>query len=123
LYLSRQYDRALEDLNKALELNPNDVAAHIYRGQVYLQRGNKKQAITEFLNAKQVEGDKGVAFAILAQAYALVGERSRAKEMLAILEERAKQSYVSPTEIGFTYAAPARKGQGIRVVGESLCTT
>ena len=105
LYFSRQYEQALEQLKKALDLFPNDYGLHLIMGEVYLQTGNKEKAIAEFVRANQLEGDKGVTPAYLAQGYAFVGQRDRANAMLAVLEERAKTTYVPPSEIGFAYAA------------------
>jgi tetratricopeptide (TPR) repeat protein len=43
----RQYDHAIRDLDKALELNPQDAGAHATRGRVYLAKGRHDDSIRD----------------------------------------------------------------------------
>jgi len=42
---ARQYDSALEELNRSLELDPNSVGGHTLRCQVYLYRSMFEEAL------------------------------------------------------------------------------
>jgi tetratricopeptide (TPR) repeat protein len=39
LYEARQYDQAIEELRRTLEMDPSFVQAHLYLGMVYEQKG------------------------------------------------------------------------------------
>ncbi|MCX7833208.1 MAG: tetratricopeptide repeat protein [Ignavibacteria bacterium] len=42
------YDRAIQDYNKAIEINPNDADAYYYRGLAYEKLGKKEEAERDF---------------------------------------------------------------------------
>jgi tetratricopeptide (TPR) repeat protein len=46
-----QYDEAEKNLKKAIEINRNDMAAHIELGNLYLQTERVKEAVREFRRA------------------------------------------------------------------------
>ena len=50
-YYKDLYGRGLEDLNKAIMLDPNLGGAYYYRGLIYQAQGNPNEAITEFEKA------------------------------------------------------------------------
>jgi len=45
LYYERRYDRALEELNKALEVDPNHSATHLFLGWIYEAMGKYEEAV------------------------------------------------------------------------------
>ena len=49
-----QYDRAISDLNKAIEINPNLVEAYFLRGLAYRHRGQYDRAISDFTKAIEI---------------------------------------------------------------------
>jgi tetratricopeptide (TPR) repeat protein len=52
---TRQYDRALDQLAKTLELDPNYALAHWYRGLAYEQKKLYPEALREMRNAKDLK--------------------------------------------------------------------
>jgi tetratricopeptide (TPR) repeat protein len=46
-----QYDRAIEDYNKAIQLNPNLAVAYNNRGVAYADKGQYGKAISDFQKA------------------------------------------------------------------------
>ena len=48
LYLARQYDQAIEQLQKVIEMEPNFVAARSVLGSVLVQKGLYKEAMAEY---------------------------------------------------------------------------
>jgi len=66
----RKYDRAIADLTKVIEIEPNNPYAHCKRGMAY---GNKKKfdlAITDFTEAIRIKQDDGSFYFERAGAYA-----------------------------------------------------
>jgi tetratricopeptide (TPR) repeat protein len=47
----RQYDQAISDYSKAIELNPKDADAYKNRGAAYLDKGQYNQAISDYNKA------------------------------------------------------------------------
>jgi Flp pilus assembly protein TadD len=60
LYYARQYDQAIEQLQKTLELYSTDWVAHIFLGRVYGQKRMYKEAMAEFQTAREISGNTEV---------------------------------------------------------------
>lgn len=105
-HLARQYDRALEQLQKVIDMEPNFVAARSVKGTVLVQKGLFEEAIAEY--EKVMEFSKGVIVvetavkAIMGHAYARWGKRG---EALKLLEEVISAGSVSPYAVAGIYAA------------------
>src|SRR5207247_4995017 len=96
LSFSRQYDRAIEQFQKTIEMDPNFVPAHNGLAQAYQGKGMYDEAIAELKNAK-------VGGAQLAYAYAMAGKRDEAQKIFDELKELSKQHYVSPFDFALIY--------------------
>ncbi len=81
-FFARKYDAAIEQFQKALDMDRNFIWARFFMGWADEQRGLIDKAIEEFQRAAQVE-DAMVIKAALGHAYAIGG---RADEARAILE-------------------------------------
>ena len=85
-YLAREHDKALEQLQKVIEMETNFVAARSVMGNVLVQKGRYEEAIQEF--SKVLELIKGVARpevsvkALMAHAYARCGNEDEALKLL-----------------------------------------
>jgi len=93
-YVVRQYDAALNKLNGILEMEPNFSGAHLIRGLVYEQKGMWKEALADLETARKLDDTPRTA-GMLGQAYALAGDKARAKATLSELHDRAKRQYVN----------------------------
>ncbi|HEX8820468.1 MAG TPA: tetratricopeptide repeat protein, partial [Archangium sp.] len=51
------FDKALEYFNQALQLNPEDTAALINRGEVHLRLGNTLEAARDFSRVVELDPD------------------------------------------------------------------
>jgi TolB-like protein/Tfp pilus assembly protein PilF len=95
-YCARQYDQAIEQFQKTLELDPHYGQALRYLGLVYLQKGLTREARDTLERARAALGAETEVEADLALAYALAGEREMAKKKLEELLKSAGHTYVSP---------------------------
>ncbi len=59
----------MDDFNKAIELNPEQVSAYIYRGIIHTSQDNLKAAVQDFQSALLIKGDDYAALINLAIAY------------------------------------------------------
>ena len=105
-YLAREHDKALEELHKVLQMEPNFVAARSVMGNVLVQKGLYEEAIEEFSKAlKLIEGAATAEVsvkALMAQAYARSGNKHDA---LKLLEEVIVHDSASPYLIAGIHAA------------------
>lgn len=102
-YFARDYDRAIEECNKALELDKNSTFAYRNLGLAFLQQGKIENAITALNKAVTVSNGVSAFDSYLGFAYALAGERAKAKEVLANLGEIAKRKYVPAYNFAMIY--------------------
>ena len=94
----RQYDRAIEQCRKTLELEPAFYYAHWVLGAVYLEKGMPQEAIEATERAKALAASSTYALHIIGQlgrAYAEAGRREEACKLLKELEELSAHGYAS----------------------------
>jgi tetratricopeptide (TPR) repeat protein len=97
LYMARKYDDALKMLRKAAELDPSFSYTYFCMGLVYLRTQDYEKAIEVFKKERELTGGVNPIVVIpLGTAYARMGDREKAEEILAGVEERMKHEYVSP---------------------------
>jgi len=90
---ARNYDAAIEQLKKVIELEPKFFLAHLILGIAYEQNGNFSKALDEFKEASLLE-DSPIVLGFLGYTYAALGNRTKALEILDELQERSRHSYV-----------------------------
>jgi TolB-like protein/Tfp pilus assembly protein PilF len=94
-YMARRYDDALDELSRIVEIEPNYANAYLYRGLTYEQQGKWKEAIADLETSAKLD-DSLRSAAMLGEAYALAGDKTRARQILNELQVRAKREHVSP---------------------------
>ena len=85
-YLARDYEQAVRQAQVALQLNPNFMVAHAVLGWSYVEQKKFPDAIHELETASQLSGGVLYYRSALGRAYALSGNRSEARKILAELE-------------------------------------
>jgi tetratricopeptide (TPR) repeat protein len=107
---ARQYDQAIEQHRKVIDMDPNFWFARAALGSVYISKGMYSEAIAEFQKARLIE-DHPRMLAGLGSAYALAGQRAEAQKALDELIELSKRGYIDPWGIAHVFAALGEKGQ------------
>jgi adenylate cyclase len=102
-FFMRQYDTAIEQYRKTLELDPNLPFAHESLGDAYEKKGMQKETIAEWVNALTLTGEKEEA-AILQQTYATSGfdaavRKSAEKKLEGLNAKIARGEYVPAAEL------------------------
>jgi serine/threonine-protein kinase len=109
---ARDHDKALEQFQKALELEPNFPAALQYIPLAYVQKGMYEEAIAHIQSAPEsaglpITGSPGYV-------YAMAGRTQEARAMIEELKVlRGKQEYISPLGIASIYAGLGEKDEAI----------
>ena len=108
LYLARRYDEAIGKLDQTLQIEPNFSPARVDRGLSSEQKGMWREAIADLEAARRLDNSPR-STAILGEAFALSGDKPRARQILAELQDRAKREYVSPLYQAIVYAGLGEK--------------
>jgi serine/threonine protein kinase/tetratricopeptide (TPR) repeat protein len=99
----RDYDHAIEQINKAIELNDSFWFAYWVRGWAKQEKGDVLAAIDDYQKADSI-GRSPATRAFLANAYAVSGRRDEARQILTELLELRKTQFVAPSFIASIYA-------------------
>ncbi len=112
-YYDRDYDRAIEQFQKTLELDQNFPAAHNFLPAAYEQKGMYNEAIAEFKKAIPLTAGSewSLSKAGLGHVYGLSGKRNEARTLLDDLKQLSAQEFVPATSIAFIYAGLGEKDQ------------
>jgi eukaryotic-like serine/threonine-protein kinase len=111
-YCARQYDLAIDTLRKTLDMDPNYWLARMFLGLSYEATGDLPRALAEFQRAS---GTTTIPWpsAELGHAYAILGKKREAEEILEQLKDRSKQSYVPAYDFAEIYIGLGDKDQAL----------
>ena len=85
-YLARKYERAIEQGRNTVELDPNFAAAHLLLGEAYVQKGFREKGLAELQSAASLSGNSPLYLAQVAVAYASMGRKTEALQIVAQLQ-------------------------------------
>jgi adenylate cyclase len=110
---ARQYDQALDQIEKTVEMDRNYAETYPWLGLILEQKGRYAEAIAAFQNAIRLfPGGSSIVEAELAHTYAVSGNREAAQKIIAELQKLAKSKYIPSFQIAAIYAglsaSPAR---------------
>ncbi len=102
--MARQYDDAIRQCQKTLEMDQGFIQARRVLGLAWLYRGDATRAVTEF-QALALANQDPVVQALLARAYAAAGRAAEAKAIVARLGALSKERYVSSADLAAIHTA------------------
>jgi serine/threonine protein kinase/tetratricopeptide (TPR) repeat protein len=112
LYMMQHNDLAVEELNKAIELDPSFPGLHEQLGRVYAQQGKFDEAIIELQKVRKIVGEKNTfSLGCIGNVYARAGKKVEATKILNELLELSKQGYALAVEIAGVYCGLGDKGK------------
>ena len=80
--MKKDEDKALDYLNKALDLNEANVEAYIYLGEIHLNQDKINQAISSLKEAISIDPENFLGYKLLGQSYLRAEKYDMAVEML-----------------------------------------
>lgn len=107
-----QYDKAIEQLRKTLELDQNFYSAHRYLGLAFEMRGSFQEALAEYQRAYQLN-DHPHVLGQIGHLYAASGRKAEALKKLDQLMEISQGRYVSKYEFAIIHAGLGGKDQAL----------
>jgi TolB-like protein/DNA-binding winged helix-turn-helix (wHTH) protein len=117
---TREFDKAIEQYNEALELDPTFSIAHGGLWQAYALKGMRKESIEHYEESTVLEGDPGLAAKIKA-AYAKSGYRSATRVVLE--NRRLKRSnghWVSFADDAYWYITLGEKDLALMALDQAV---
>jgi serine/threonine protein kinase/tetratricopeptide (TPR) repeat protein len=118
-YLSHQYDQAMEQLHRTLEMDANFVPAHFFLGLVYVRRSMFEKAIAEFERAIILFPGSTLWLAALGHVFAVSGKRDEAQRVVEELKEISRRRYVPLYYVAAVYADLGDKDQAFEWLEKS----
>ena len=112
-YYDRDYDRAIEQFQKTLELDQNFAPPHNFLPAAYEQKGMYSEAIAEFKKAIPLTSgsESTLSKAGLGHVYGVSGKKNEARTLLDELKQLSAQEFVPATSIALIYAGLGENDQ------------
>ncbi|MGH9903303.1 MAG: tetratricopeptide repeat protein, partial [Pyrinomonadaceae bacterium] len=117
-YHSRQFDRSVEEVRRAVDLDPN-VRTCGLAARAYALKGMYDEAIAEGLKARAVPANGASALGALGYVYAVAGRPREARALLAELKELSGKGHVSPFYMALIHAGLGEKEEALRHLEEN----
>jgi len=108
-YFARQYEDALQRLQKVLELDPKFPVPYWGMGMCYEQEKRYPEALVQFQKGIELSGRDANGIASLAHAYGLAGQVTEANKILVELKAQSKTEYVSSYQFAVIYVGLGHK--------------
>jgi serine/threonine-protein kinase len=112
LFFAKDYDNALDRLQKTIDLDPNFWLSHIFLSRVYTETGKHSEAVAETKRAAELSGNSQ-SHAYRAYALARWGKLSEAQMVLNDLLELSTSTYVPPYNIALAYNAVGEREKAL----------
>ncbi|MGH9397597.1 MAG: winged helix-turn-helix domain-containing protein [Terriglobia bacterium] len=113
LYMAHEYERAIEQALKTIEIEPQFSPAHHVLGLANEQMGNQEDAVRSCKKAHDGSGGNPISLAALGHAYAAAGHKPEARGILNELRDQAKRGYVSPYALAIVCAGMGNRAQSL----------
>jgi tetratricopeptide (TPR) repeat protein len=111
--LGHQYDRAVEQAQKGIEVQPDCPFCHSWLGLIYVQMGRLPEAVAEAEKGAQLT-DSPLIHAFLGYTYAAAGKKAEALKIAEQLAAMRAQRYVCPYEIGTIHLTLGERDEAFR---------
>jgi tetratricopeptide (TPR) repeat protein len=104
-YLLREYNQAVDQCNRVLELYPEFVPAHQLLGIVYGQMGSNQRSMAELTMAESLERDDEITPVLLDYELARAGERIEAARNLVEIQAKPHGASLPDYYVAAAWAA------------------
>ena len=115
---AHRLDEAEAQARRTLEIDPRFFLAHYYLGGIRQAKGEMTEAISEFQQAFDLNGDF-YSLAALGQAYVRSGRKAKAQKVVARLNEEAKSHHVAPYAWALLYLGLDDKNRALDELEEA----
>jgi TolB-like protein/DNA-binding winged helix-turn-helix (wHTH) protein/Tfp pilus assembly protein PilF len=114
LYYARDYDRALEQAKRGLQLNPDYYRIHFWMARVYAQKGMHDKAVEEAEKVVRAMPDTTLGLTELAYSLATDNRPTEARDILRRLEEKSRHTFVPAYSLAVIHIALNEREDALR---------
>jgi adenylate cyclase len=119
LYYARDYDGAILQAKKAMQLDPGYYRTHFWLGRVYAQKHLFKEAIAESEIVLKATPESNLAWTEMAYSLAAAGRPGEARKILRRLEERTKNNFVPAYNLAIIHLALNENDTALRYLQQA----
>jgi TolB-like protein/Tfp pilus assembly protein PilF len=112
-YFGREYQRAVDECEKAKQLDPEYFMLHFIAGRAHMRLNNYAQAIAHLKASRTGTGEFPLMDAALGLAYAVSGKKGLTAKMAEQFKAAAKKRYIPPTYFGMLFAGLGDKDKAM----------
>jgi TolB-like protein/DNA-binding winged helix-turn-helix (wHTH) protein/Tfp pilus assembly protein PilF len=105
LYYARDYDGAILQAKRAMQLDPGYYRTHFWLGRVYAQKLMFKEAIAEAEIVLKATPESNLALTEMAYSLAAAGRQGEARRILRRLKDRMKDGFVPAYNLAIIHIA------------------
>jgi TolB-like protein len=112
-YFGREYQRAVDECEKAKQLDPEYFMLHFIAGRAYMRLNEHAKAIAHLKQARTETGEMPLMDAALGLAYAVSGKKAETMKVAEAFKSAAKKRYIPPTYFGMLFAGLGDKDKAM----------
>jgi eukaryotic-like serine/threonine-protein kinase len=120
LYYQRNYEKAIQALRDAIEMNPKAPLPHFWLGRVYQAQQKYSEAFAEYQAAGPGVAQWPPALAGLGHLYGLLGRRADALRVLDQMRDMADKGFVTAYAPALVHLGLGEKEQALAWLNRSL---
>jgi DNA-binding winged helix-turn-helix (wHTH) protein/TolB-like protein/tetratricopeptide (TPR) repeat protein len=118
-FFAREYDKAIEQCQKTLDMDPDYGGARLFLGRTYTQKGLYREALIELERSRELFGGSAEVSAVIGYTYAAAGRRPEARRVLRELVELSKRRYISPYHMAMIHAGLGEKDEALDLLEQA----
>ncbi|HUA17087.1 MAG TPA: winged helix-turn-helix domain-containing protein [Verrucomicrobiae bacterium] len=119
LYYARDYDGALAQAQKAMQLDPGYYRTHFWMARVYSQMRLHQEAIAEAEIVQRALPNSNLALTEMAYCLGTGGHPAEARQILLELEQRAKSEFVPAYNLAVIHLALGENDAALQYLQQS----
>jgi serine/threonine-protein kinase len=120
-YWSRDYERAIQQFQKLIELDPNFPPIYIYLPSALEQTGRRDEAVETIKKMPLKEGTEwAFAMGALGRIYAETGRKQEARAILEQIERVADTRYIPAQGIALVYIGLGEKDKAFSLLDKAV---
>jgi TolB-like protein len=112
-YFGREYQRAVDECEKAKQLDPEYFMLHFIAGRAYMRLNEHAKAIAHLKQARTETGEMPLMDAALGLAYAVSGKKAETMKLAEAFKTATKKRYIPPTYFGMLFAGLGDKDKAM----------